>query len=326
MTNKSLSYCLIAFYFLVNVACSKEDVLTCQEEQVPKAVIPPLIDDEEEDSSCIYTSSNIFVGAEKYMDLTNWSGWAQASANYGDFLFQGYENNLMIDVYNLKTKTFIGRIPIDRSQQSSLYHVNTINFGNQFYAEDDAFPVLYVCSGYRQENSTKSLVFAYRIVQADNDVFRAELIQTITLDFGSWTEAILDNEHNAIWIRDKHAYRKYPVPSVFDGDCLISSRDNCLKEITLFKRPFASSDQGHLFYDDRIWFASGVPGWSEKTALYILNTLTDKCDMIELKDLGLVNPLNPLDNTFEPEGVIAYNNQIMICFRKAIYYLISKGD
>lgn len=321
---------MIVFYFLVNIACSKEDdhtdVLTPPEKQTPKTVIPSSVDSEEEDSSSIFTSSNIYVSAEKYMDLANWSGWAQGSASYGDFFFQGYNNNLMIDVYSLKTKSFICRIPINSSQHSSLYHANTINFGNQFYAEDDTFPVLYVCSGYAQENSSKSLVLVYRIVQSDNDVFQAELIQTITLDFGSWTEAILDNEHNAIWIRDKHAYRKYPVPSVYVGDCLISSRDNCLKEIKHFKRPFKSSDQGHLFYDDSIWFPSGVPGWNEKTALYMINTLTGKSEMVELKDLGLVNPLNPHDNTFEPEGVIAYNNQLMICFRKAIYSLIRKGD
>ena len=41
--------------------------------------------------------------------------------------------------------------------------------------------------------------------------------------------------------------------------------------------------------------------------------------IIYLAEVGLVNPENPRDNTFEPEGVIIYNDQLMICYRKAIY-------
>ena len=316
MVKHSITYCFLLLFLVLSMSCSKDNSILDPSDIFEKDSLGG-IGCEDVANECIYS----FVGAEKYMDLSKASSGGQGSANYGDFFFQGYANNSVMDVYNLRTKSFLCRIPISQPKSSSLYHANTLNFGNQFYAEDDEFPVLYVCSGYTLNNSTESFVFVYRIIQKEDDKFQLELIQTITLDFGTWTEAILDNEHNAIWIKDSTGYRKYIMPSIFGGDCKISSWDFALAEIKHEKRPF-SHDQGHLFYDDRIWFATGVPGWNEKTALIIINTLTGKREgIIDFLDLGLFNPSNPQDNCYEPEGVIVYDNQIMICFRNFIYSL-----
>lgn len=323
MVSKSSTYGIVFLYLLLFLSCAKDDEFNNNEldHEANSTNYPSNENKEEKDS--ININFYKFAGFEEYMLLTKGSGWAQGSASYGDYFFQGNNNNLMIDVYNLKTKSYICRIPIDKQQTNSLYHANTLNFGNQFYSSDDAFPVLYVSSGYTQNKSTESFVFVYRIIQTEDDKFQLELIQTITLDFGTWTEAILDNDHNAIWIKDSTGYRKFIMPSIFGGDCKISSWDFALAEIKHEKRPFSSHDQGHLFYDDRIWFATGVPSLNERTALFIIDTKTKKREaIIDFFDLGLFNPSNPQDNYFEPEGVIVYDNQIMICFRYAIYRLI----
>ena len=297
----------ILLYLTISTSCTTDDDISH-------------IDKEEFETLSTYQ----FTGTQKFMDLPHGVSGTQGSANFREYFFQGYNGNSAIDVYNLRTKAFVCRIPISKPASNSRYHANTLNFGNQYIAQSDQFPVLYVCSGYTESSSTKSFVFAYRIIPTE-DKFEAELVQTITLDFGSWTEAVSDNEHDAIWIKDQvdgYTYRKYNVPRIADGDCTISIETEALAEIKLGNQPFTSHNQGHLFYDDRIFLASGVPSWNEKIALVIINTITGKREsIIDLFDLGLYNTSAPQSNSFEPEGVIVYDNQIMICYRNAIYKL-----
>ena len=63
-----------------------------------------------------------------------------------------------------------------------------------------------------------------------------------------------------------------------------------------------------------------MPSSGESIAFISINTQTEKIEyVIDLAVVGLVNSQNPRDNTFEPEGVVIYNDQLMICYRKAIY-------
>ena len=314
------AYIFLLLLLSSNIACYKDDDIILEKETIMwNDAIP---DDGEDENTNSYTYK--FVGAEKFLDLNQTTSGAQGSACYGDYFFQGYNTNSHMDVYNLKTGKYICRIQISIPQKSTRYHVNTINFGNQFYNENDKFPVLYVCSGYTKDtSSSKSYVFVYRILEED-ECFKLELIQTITLDFGSWTEAILDNDHNAIWIKSSPSIcRKFQVPLISKGECNISLNEGVLKEFNYGPQSFTSHDQGHLYYDDRILLATGVPSWNEKIALVVINTLTGKMEaVVDLYDLGLFDASNPQNNDFEPEGVIVYENEIMICYRNAIYKLI----
>jgi len=93
--------------------------------------------------------SSFICTYEKYMDLEpDGNRSAQATACYGDYLVQGYNYNGYITVYDLKGKKKLSKIIIPAPTPSSRTHVNTMNFGNQRFHEDDYFPLLYISSGY----------------------------------------------------------------------------------------------------------------------------------------------------------------------------------
>jgi hypothetical protein len=76
-----------------------------------------------------------------------------------------------------------------------------------------------------------------------------------------------------------------------------------------------------MFYDDNIYIVSGVPSWGQDLALISINTLTGEFNyIIDLKKIGMINPRNSKDNSFEPEGIIEYNGLLMICYR---YFICS---
>lgn len=262
---------------------------------------------------------------QKYMTLTPVAGrQAQGSACYGDYFVQGYNYNGQLSFYNLKEKSYLTTVSIPAPAPSSRCHVNTMNFGNQKYSEDDFFPILYVCSGYPTNGI--SYIYGYRIIRSIEDgfeIFSVSLIQTISLvGFGNWTEGIIDTKSESLWIKfavSGCCYAKYKMPSLNEGDVTIKMEDSG----QVFQIGFLlknSSNQGHLFVDDRILLVSGVPSWGEELAFISINTISGEREyVIDLKEIGLVNTNNPSDNTFEPEGVIVYNGQVMICYRTAIY-------
>lgn len=311
-----VSYLYYLIFLLLNTSCSKDDDWY---EIVKQNDLPNIMVDD-------YPYN--FTGAEKYMNLNENTSGGQGGACYGDYFIQGYNSNSYMDVYNLKSKSYVCRMQVPEPKSNSRYHVNTMNFGNQFVYEGDRFPVLYVCSGYTiTKSSNLAFVYVYHIKVIDDNTMQLELIQTITLkDFctDKWTEAILDNENDAIWIKSNSCiYRKYKVPSISERDCVLTPYDNVLKEINIGAQPFVSHNQGHLFHGDRILFATGVPSWGETVALIIINTLTGEREhIVNLFDIGLFDKSNSSSNSFEPESVIIYEGQVMICYCKAIYKLL----
>lgn len=308
---------LFLFLSLSCLSCTSEDENDYYTE--PKKEIPSILDKD---------YSYRFVGAEKFMNLDETVAGGQGGASFGNYFFQGYNGNSIMDVFDLKKKEFVCRMQVPAPPGNKRYHVNTINFGNQFVNEEDKFPVLYVCSGYTiTEKSTDSYVFVYRIKEVGEKSFDLELIQTITLrDFcvDKWTEAVIDNEHDAIWVKSESCiYRKFTIPHISEGDCILTPYENVLDEINLGIQPFYSHNQGHLFYEDRIILVTGVPSWGETIALVVINTLLGKREhVLDLFEIGLVDKSNNGNNYFEPESVIVYDGQVMICYRKAIYKLL----
>lgn len=314
-------YLLILFSFLTSTACSRDEEDYLFQEEVRDIGN----NNEENNNDQSQEKGEGAVLFQKYMSLTPVAGGqAQGSASYGDYFFQGYNYNSQISIYNLKEKHYITTIPITEPAPSSRCHVNTMNFGCQRYSEDDFFPILYVCSGY-PTNGT-SFIYGYRIIKSterDHEEFSISLVQTFSLSgFGNWTEGIIDAKNGFLWIKygkSGYCYAKYKLPLVNEGNVTINENDS-RQEIQLEVLPKNSSNQGHLFTDDKILLVSGVPSWGEELAFISINTLSGEREyVIDLKKIGLINPKNPSDNTFEPEGVIIYDGQIMICYRTSIY-------
>ena len=278
---------------------------------------------DETDNSADEESQTPACRIEKYMDLQCESGYsAQGGACYG-----GYSGNKIITVYNLKKKKRIGSFDTSGPYNSRI-HVNTMNFGNQRSDSNDEFPILYVSSGYTINGYSR--IYAYRIQKSrseSSEEFTFSLIQTITLkDFGSWTEGILDNENDCLWIKYEkngaagpYGYAKFDVPDINEGDVSIDFNDYS-DNFLLPAEPIPSSNQGHLFIEGKIVLVSGVPSRSEKLAFISINTLTHEREtIIDLAEAGLVNKHATKDNAYEPEGCIIHEGDFMICYRRFIY-------
>ena len=263
---------------------------------------------------------------EKYMSLTPVGDKsAQASACYGDYFIQGYNYNGYITIYDLNKKTCIGTLRITNPVPNSRIHVNTMNFGVQRFSPEDFFPLLYISSGYPTDGVF--FVYVYRLVKNNvdgKDVFSISLVQTISLHgFDNWTEGVIDCDGNRLFVihypTGFYCYAQYDLPRLEDGDVSLNKKD-CIKDVWLERLPKNSRNQGQIYVGGKIILVTGVPSANESIALISVDVAEGKRDyIIDLAEVGLVNPNNPRDNTFEPEGVIVYNGQLMICYRTAIY-------
>lgn len=264
----------------------------------------------------IIKKDTLLVSYEKYMDITTSLGNEQGGACYDKYFFQGYANNTALGVFDLEKKTFICKIDIHEPAASSNIHVNTINFGSQHMHEDDFFPLLYICSGYPKyiNGIPCSYIYVYRIIKDNANNWGAKLVQTITLkDFGVWTEGIIDNDHNYLWVKyseNGYKFASFPIPGIESGDITLQ-KENALTEISVKVPPFTSSNQGHLYYDNKILMVSGISPNTQKLAYIVINLSTQTIELIiDLAEIGL---------TSEPENVFFYKDQLMIGYRRAIY-------
>lgn len=266
---------------------------------------------------------SLFCTFQEYMSLQPVAK-VQGGACYGDYFVQGYETNEFITIYNLKTKSYVTTLSIPAPPPSSKTHSNTLNFGGQKYDGNDDFPLLYISSGY--QTNKISYIYVYRIFRnskEDSD-FSISLIQTISLiGFNSWTEGIIDTENSFLWIRYSNSgndgYANYELPPIDTSQITIDNEDY-LQNFILKREPVGSSNQGHLFYKNRILLVSGVPSGGQTLAFISINTITQQRELIlDLTKVGLHN--NNENDYFEPESLIFYNNQLMICYRYVIYIL-----
>ena len=264
----------------------------------------------------IIKRDTLIVSYEKYMDITASLGNEQGGACYDKFFFQGYANNAALGVFDLEKKSFICKIDIHEPAASSNIHVNTINFGSQRMYEDDFFPLLYICSGYPKyiNGIPCTYIYVYRIIKDNTNSWGAKLVQTITLkDFGIWTEGIIDNDHNYLWVKyseNGYKFASFPIPRIESGDITLQ-KEEALTTISVKVPPFTSSNQGHLYYDNKILMVSGISPNTQKLAYIVISLSTQTIELIiDLAEIGL---------TSEPENVFFYKDQLMIGYRRAIY-------
>lgn len=259
----------------------------------------------------------LLVSYEKYMKISPYASNGQGGACFDKYYFQGYAGNPALGVFDLDRKTAVCKIDILEPETNARIHVNTINFGSQRMHEKDYFPLLYVCSGYTKNigGSPCSFIYVYRIQKSSNadntESFIIELVQTITLKgFGSWTDGILDNEHNILWIKYGYRLASFPIPKPEDGDITIQ-RENAMTDFTFGSYDFKTSNQGHIYHENKIMIVSGISPNTQKLAFISINLLTQRIEqVIDLAEIGLRD---------EPENLFFYKGQLMIGYRTALY-------
>jgi hypothetical protein len=269
---------------------------------------------------------SLFCTIHKYMSLQP-VAQGQGGACYGDYFIQGYNKNEFITIYDLKEKKYLETLSIPEPSPSSKIHANTLNFGGQKYDEKDYFPLLYVSSGYKINNSFYIYVYRLKKDSKEEKGFSISLVQTISLSGfdGTWTEGVIDEENNFLWVvrytgtgTGIVGYAKFNLPSIFDSEVEISYKDH-IQEFILANEP-KSNKQGHLLKNNRMLLVAGIPKEGQMLSFISINTQTEQRELnLDLREVGLHN--YDVDNYFEPENLFFYNNQLMIGYRKVIYIL-----
>jgi len=123
----------------------------------------------------------------------------QGMSIYGDYLVS-LQNTGLATIYHLSGNGIkrLRQFPLASNHEAN--HANVADFGNERYAKDDAFPVLYVsqCSRKRYQG-LKDVCFVERIMPDGN----SQLVQTIVLDdtdglFGYALQWVIDHRHNLL--------------------------------------------------------------------------------------------------------------------------------
>ena len=218
---------------------------------------------------------------------------------------------------NPDTKTaFIDEFFLDRTGEICP-HSNAVMFGNEYFEENDEFPLLYsnVYNNYaKAENKLKGVCLVYRLQKTENHFFTT-LVQMIEIgfventmhwksenveDFRSFGNFTIDREKSIYYafnMRDearKTRYFAFELPKVRDG---VEDDEYGIKKVILglddvkdyFDCDYHVCIQGACCYNGKIYSSEGFSSTIGKPpVLRIINPETREQDMkIEFNDFGI---------------------------------------
>lgn len=234
----------------------------------------------------------------------------QGGACYGDYLFCFSDVNANVYMYNLRTSTLVQtmNIPVADRGFVSNPHRNTANFGTEFYDANDDFPLIYVSAN--NNDGTYSGALVYRIVNTGG-TYSITLVQTIKFAATTWTEFITAGSYCYV-MREENSlevFYKFAMPTLQDGSEVTLDLTQALSVSSLGAKPAwyaGSRAQGRLFYNGKLYYASGVP--TNETLLLIQANLDTGVREME------INLAEVSITTIEPEATFIWENKICIAF------------
>lgn len=248
----------------------------------------------------------------------------QDGAIWNNFLFR-FNSKGRCKVYNLdelrgKTEIFdmteVDEFVLDRAEEICP-HCNAVMFGNEYYAPQDEFPLLYsnIYNNYaKEENKLKGVCLVYRL-QKDGDKFATTLVQMIEIGFVENTEHwksekiedfrpfgnfTIDREKSIYYafnMRDevrKTRYFAFDLPKVNDGE---TDEKFGIKKVVLgledikdyFDCEYHVCIQGACCHNGKIYSAEGFSSKIGKPpVLRIINPETKVQEMkVAFNDFGI---------------------------------------
>lgn len=180
----------------------------------------------------------------------------QDGAVFGGLLFR-FKTNGLCYVYDLENLTIEQKSPIvsifslDKADKI-IPHSNSVVFGNEYYNDDDEFPLLYsnIYNNYaKSDNKLMGVCCVYRIWREENE-FKSQLVGFIEIGFSNdalWSTGddvrpfgnfVIDNEkglYHAFTMRDKDQktrYFSFKLPDISNG---IIDEEFGVKKVVLSK-------------------------------------------------------------------------------------------
>ncbi len=255
-----------------------------------------------------------------------------AVCNKKVFLFNNSGN---CNVYDIETKTKIGSFTVDKVSILNP-HANSVCFGNEFYAEGDKYPLLYVniynnyWEGYADKKEGTCCV--YRITEK-NGVFGSEFVQVIKIgftdDYGLWNSAedngypyylpygnfVVDTDKDKLWAfvlrngEEQTRFFEFDLPKIGDGiynetyGCNLVTLEST-DIIEMFDTEHLVVIQGCCYYGGKILSVSGIgKGSSVLPYLQVIDSENGEIEKnISFGEIGITNEpemisVDPMDGT-----------------------------
>lgn len=254
-----------------------------------------------------YTSYPSEVTINKLFKLSSISrNYSQGFAIYDKYLFNCHHSNDVIDVFDIETQMPIAYLSLE---PDNIIHCNNVNFGSEFFSEDDKFPVLYI-----QQRGYACTLNAYRIICNGDTIVTAEKVQTIYFESCKLCINAIDTHNNLLYAiydyKDKDYISCFQMPSVHDGDLSIHPRS----AYKTYYTPFTKITQDTAFDDNCLYV---LCGYNKEGELWIIDVENKMARVFDLPKYGM---------TAEPEGIDIYKGSILISFPNRPLYSITFQD
>lgn len=145
----------------------------------------------------------------------------QSAAVFGDIAFVFGNGGRNAAAFNMKTRTVASSyVPMNGAPSKTdgtAWHCNSSEFGTNYYAEGDAFPLLYI--GGSQGDAIHELLVC-RVMPDASRVYHLDVVQVLTMpDAWGYANVAFDEERGKIVLcRPDMIFRVCTPPAVVDGE------------------------------------------------------------------------------------------------------------
>ncbi len=244
----------------------------------------------------------------------------QDGAVYGNYYFR-YFHIGKFAMFDLTSSSFVCEIPITNLGEV-VPHGNAVCFGNEFYAETDEFPLLYI-NAY-QGDLPRGTCYAIRIQRVDGTL-TAEIVQTISLDFTDnelwycsgearpYGNFVIDTDNSLLYAfvprTSERVYRffRFTLPKLSDGETVTLSTADILKNFDVAQvvppTNGVSIPQGACYHNGKAYVLDGGTDNTCRKCIFIVNLFSEKTEsVIDYRSIG---------GEGEPEDINIVNGRML---------------
>ena len=245
-----------------------------------------------------------FGSRKLFKEKVNTATSPQGAASWGHYLFQFYDQQERVVVFDVDT----GKSSTISTERVGQYHCNNVNFGAARYEGSDEFPLLYVSMEHIDQH--KALV--YRVGRRGED-FTLDVVQTIhypdPVTAGLYyPNLVLDNDNGYLYLTgystnsyeasedNRLCVARFPLPDPHAGDVTLSVEDM----ICRIELDSITATQGAVCYDGKIYQVYGFDGYPTLRVIDV----DGQCvrDVVYLKEYGFKR---------EPESLTLYDGALL---------------
>ena len=227
----------------------------------------------------------------------------QGGAIYGDYLFQFHNTLANIVVFKLSTATNIQTLTLTAISNC---HAGSGGFGASFYAEGDAFPLLYISS------MDEKKVYVFRITGTEG-AWNITKVQEITLSVDFYLPNIAIDALNGRGVLfgytanswssatdNNSAICFFDLPAASSGNVTISTFYN------YFELPFLYAQQGACARYGKLYLSFGNTGAGLNTGgIEVIDYISKNVESyLDLKPVTV--------SSFEPEALGIWNGGLVV--------------